>query len=196
MALADRVRGIITQPAAEWPVIAVEPATPASLYSGYIVPLALITPVCTVLSYALFLHFAVVLAVVIAIAMFALELVYVFVVALIADALAPSFDGVKDSTQSLKWIAYSLTPRWVAGVLTLVPGVGALLVLVGSLYSLYVLYLGAVPMMRVPQQKAVGYTIVLILCVVILGVVIGAILGAIVTALAISAAVGLHAVTH
>jgi hypothetical protein len=196
MAFAERVRGIITRPAAEWPLIAMEPATPASLYSGYIVPLALITPVCTVLSYAAFLHVALLIAIVIAAVSFLLELAYVFVVALIADALAPSFNGVKDGTQGLKWIAYSLTPRWLAGILTLVPGIGPLLVLVASIYSLYVLYLGAVPMMRVPQEKAVNYTIVLVLCVIILGIAIAAIVGAVVATLLVSAAMGLHSLTR
>lgn len=196
MALVDRVRAIVTQPAATWPVIAIEPATPASLFSGYIVPLALITPVCTLFSYALFLHFAILIGLVIAAVMFVLELVYVFVVALIADALAPSFDGVKDGTQGLKLIAYSLTPRWIAGILTLIPGIGALLVLVASLYSIYVLYLGVGPVMRVPQQKAVGYTVVLILCVVLLGAVVGGIVAAIFATLAVTAAVGLHSLTH
>ncbi|MBD5654921.1 MAG: hypothetical protein IAI50_07035 [Candidatus Eremiobacteraeota bacterium] len=45
--MIDRVRGIITLPAAEWPLIALEPATPSSPYSSYIVPLALIAPICT-----------------------------------------------------------------------------------------------------------------------------------------------------
>ena len=196
MALVDRVRGIITQPAAEWPIIAMEPATPASLYSGYIVPLALITPVCTLLSYALFLHFAILVAIVVGALSFVLELAYVFVVALIADALAPSFNGVKDGTQGLKWIAYSLTPRWVAGILTLIPFVGPLLVVLASLYSLYVLYLGAVPMMRVPQEKAIGYTVVLVLCVIVLGVIVGAVLAAVVAALTLGAMAGLGAVSH
>ncbi len=46
MSLVDRARNIITNPAAEWPVIAGEPASVGSLYTGYVIPLALIAPIC------------------------------------------------------------------------------------------------------------------------------------------------------
>ena len=42
MALVDRVKNILLSPRTEWPVIDAEPATVASLYTGYIMPLAAI----------------------------------------------------------------------------------------------------------------------------------------------------------
>jgi hypothetical protein len=194
MALVDRAKNIIMQPAAEWPVISMEPATPAALFTSYVIPLAAITPVCTFISYALFVHHLV-LGAVIAVLSFVLELAYVFLVAIIAQALAPNFGGAADRLAALKWIAYGYTPRWVAGIATLIPIVGALVVLVGSLYSLYVLYLGTVPMMRVPQERATTYVLVLLACVIVLGIVLGVIVGAVGAAIAISTAVatgGLH----
>ena len=119
-----------------------------------------------------------------------------FVVALIATALAPQFSGIPDRVASLKWIAYSLTPRWIAGIALLIPGFGALISLVGSLYSLYLLYLGAAPVMRVPQERAVGFTIVLIIAVIVLGIVVAAVVGAVVAAMIITAAAGIHSLTH
>lgn len=194
MALVDRAKNIIMQPAAEWPVISMEPATPAALFTSYVIPLAAITPVCTFISYALFVHHLV-LGAVIAVLSFVLELAYVFLVALIAQALAPNFGGANDRLAALKWIAYGYTPRWVAGIAYLIPIVGALVVLVASLYSLYVLYLGTVPMMRVPQDRATTYVLVLLACVIVLGIVLGVIIGAVGAAIAISSAVatgGLH----
>src|SRR5688572_32202306 len=38
--LLDRVKNILTNPKAEWPVIAAEPATVQSLFLGYALPLA------------------------------------------------------------------------------------------------------------------------------------------------------------
>jgi hypothetical protein len=195
MSLVDRARNIITRPAAEWPVIAMEPATPASLYTGYIIPLAAIAPVCSFIATAVFSHLLV-LAAVAAIVGYILELVIVFVVALIAGALAPNFAGTNDGTSALKWIAYGLTPRWVAGFAALIPIVGALIVLVASLYSLYVLYLGAVPMMRVPQDKAVTYSLVLLAIVIVLYILVFVILGAITAAVMISTAAATGALTH
>jgi hypothetical protein len=181
-------------PAAEWPVIAMEPATPAALFTSYVIPLAVISPVCSFIATALFAH-QIVLGAVIAVLSFVLELAYVFLVALIAQALAPNFGGANDRLAALKWIAYGYTPRWVAGIAYLIPIVGALVVLVASLYSLYVLYLGTVPMMRVPQERATTYVLVLLACVIVLGIVLGVIIGAVGAAIAISSAVatgGLH----
>jgi hypothetical protein len=191
----DRAQRIITSPQTEWPAIAVEPTTPAALYSGYIVPLALITPVCSLVSTVLFLHRTIFLGGVIAVTSFVLELVAVFVVALIADALAPSFNGVKDQTQALKWIAYAYTPRWIAGVLLLVPVLGSFLAFIGSLYSLYLLYLGAVPVIRVPAEKGIGYTVVVVIASIVLFVVIGIALAIIIGLLAVGTAIstgGIH----
>ena len=191
MALVDRARAIVTAPAATWPQIAAEPDTPQRLFSQYVVPLALISPVCSMLSYLIFLHRGIVVGLVVGVLGFGLELVYVAVVALLAAALAPSFDGAPNRMQALKWIAYSLTPRWLAGIALLVPIAGALITLVASVFGLYLLYLGARPMMRVPQDKTVGYTAVLILCVIVLGAIIAAVIGAVVAALLVTAAVAL-----
>ena len=46
MALVDRVKNILLSPRTEWPVIDAEPATVASLYTGYIMPLAAIPVIC------------------------------------------------------------------------------------------------------------------------------------------------------
>ncbi len=195
MALIDRAQRIITAPAAEWPLIATEPTPPGPLYSNYIVPLALITPVCTFLSIVLFSHRAVFLGAVIAIASFVLELVNVAIIALIAEALVPSFNGVKDRSAAFKWIGYSYTPRWVAGFAMLVPIAGPVISLIGAVYALYVLYLGAVPMMRVAPDKAAGYTIVVIVAAIVLFILVALVIGILFTLLAagaIMSAGGLH----
>jgi len=51
---------------------------------------------------------------------------------------------------------------------------GALAIL-GALYSLYLLYLGLPKLMKCPQDKALGYTVVTVLCFIIAGIVIGAV---------------------
>jgi hypothetical protein len=182
VALVDQAKSIILTPATEWPVIASSPPVPpATLYTSYIIPLALIPPVCSLISSLLFVHYGFVIAIVIAAMSFILELVSVFVVALIAQTLAPSFNGIADQDKALKWIAYANTPKWIAGVALLIPVLGFLVSLIGSLYSLYVLYLGTVPMMKVPQEKAIGYVVVVILVAIVISVLIG-VLGGIIGA--------------
>ena len=65
----------------------------------------------------------------------------VFIIALVVDALAPSFGGTKNQVQALKVVAYAYTASWVGGILSLVPALSVVGILFG-LYSLYLLYLG------------------------------------------------------
>ena len=101
-----------------------------------------------------------------------LSFVSVFVIAWLVDRLAPSFGGQRDGLRALKLTAYSYTPAWVAGILQLVPALGVLALLAGC-YGLYLLYVGLPVLMRCPQEKSVGYTIVLVLCAIVMSVVIG-----------------------
>src|SRR5687767_10873411 len=100
MALPDRVKRILLTPKEEWRVIDTEPATPASLYTGYIIPLAAIGPIAQAIGYSVFgvtLPFMgtyrtpIGSAITGAVVTFALTLVGVFVLALVIDALAPTF---------------------------------------------------------------------------------------------------------
>jgi hypothetical protein len=99
--------------------------------------------------------------------MYCFMLIGVFIIALVVDALAPSFGGTKNQIQALKVVAYSYTASWVGGILSLIPALGVIGILFG-LYSLYTLYLGLPVLMKAPQDKAVGYTVVVIICSIII----------------------------
>jgi len=96
------------------------------------------------------------------------------VVSLIVDALAPTFGGQKKPLNAFKVIAYGSTAAMVAGIFHLIPG-GSILVLLGSLYSIYLIYLGLPLLMKCPQEKAVAYTAVVIVCAIVAGLLISAI---------------------
>src|SRR4051812_13476274 len=139
--LVERAKNIITRPKTEWPVIAAEPATVGSLYRNYIMILAAIPVVATALGLLLFGINLIIVTVrpsigyVLsqAIVSYVMTLIGVFVIALIIEALAPTFGGQKDRVQALKVAAYSYTAAWVAGVVTIVPMLG-LLVLLAMIY--------------------------------------------------------------
>ena len=107
-----------------------------------------------------------------------LTLVSVVIVGKIIDFLAPRFNAVKNDINAFKLAVYSLTPGLVAGVFSLIPSLG-ILAFLGSLYGIYILYLGLPILMEVPQEKAVAYTVVTIIAVIVVMVVIAAIAGAI-----------------
>jgi hypothetical protein len=185
-ALVERVKGILLRPNSEWDVIDVEPATAKGLFTGYACILAAIPVVCGVIGGQLLGHSflgvtvrpPLVTSIVGAVLGYVLSLVMVFVIGLIIDALAPTFDGQKNQIQALKVAVYSYTASWVAGVLALVPPLMPLGILAG-LYGLYLLYLGLPKLMKAPQEKAVLYTLVTIVVAVVLSIVVGACVAAV-----------------
>ena len=179
--LVARARALLTKPADEWPVIAAEPATPADLIRGWAVPLAAIGPVAGFIHGQLFGFGAfgisyrpgIVAGLSTLVVSYVLGLIGVVVLALVAQNVAPRFGGVADRTSAFKLVVYGSTAAWAAGVFQLIPGLGLLGIL--GLYSLYLYYLGATPVMRVPQEKAAGFTAVTILAAVLLYLVVGAV---------------------
>ena len=163
--LQTRITNILKDPRAEWPVIEAERPTTEKLYRSYIAPLAAISAICgfigmTIVGITLpfvgtyreslprgFANMVV---------SFVLTLVGVYVAALVVNKLAPTFDSKPDEMQALKLVAYAQTPAWLAGVVTLIPALGPL-VLVGVLYAVYLFYLGLPILMKTPREKVIPY---------------------------------------
>jgi hypothetical protein len=184
MALVDRVKNILLTPRQEWAVIDAEPTVPVELYKQYIMPLAAIGPVAGMIGSTVFGYRVPMMgtfrapigqAFAAMVVTYLLTLGGVYVLALIIDALAPSFGGTKSQLQALKVAAYSSTASWVAGIFSLVPGLRFLGIL--GLYSLYLLYLGLPVLMKAPEEKALAYTILVILAALVLFLVIGLVAG-------------------
>jgi len=185
--LVERVQNMIMKPAAEWDVVAGEPATVGSIYTGYAMILAAIPAVATLLGSILFAHMNPVAAVVTGVVGYVLALVGLFITSFIVDALAPSFGGTKNQVQALKLVAYANTAAWVAGVLNIIPILGALASLVGGIYSLYTLYLGLPKLMKNPADKTLVYFIVTLVVAVVVYAVIGLVVGIVIGMLAVGA---------
>src|ERR1700691_21085 len=167
--LIGRAKSILLTPRAEWPVIAAEPDTIRGIYTGYIMILAAI-PAVKLLLASRFLGVSVLPIV---ITTYVLSLAGTFLVALIVDALAPTFGGQKDRVQALKVVAYAYTAAWVASIIGIVPGLGLLAALAGLIYGLYLLYLGLPFTMKCPTEKSLGYTAVTVIAAIIVYFVIG-----------------------
>ena len=175
----QRARALLLSPRTEWPVIAAEPATVADLYRRYILIVAAIPPVCGFIKSCLlgygwqgFQVFRLGIAAGIsqAVVGYAVALAVVYVVALIIDALAPTFAAQQNRVQALKVAAYSYTASWVAGIGLLLPlGLSVVIALAGAGYSIYLLYLGLPATMKVSADRAGGYTAVTMVVAIILG---------------------------
>ena len=176
MNLVERVKGILLTPRSEWDVIASETTTPSALFTGYVLPLAAIGPVAQVIGFSVLgvrmplggavYRTPIGAALTSAVVAYVLSLLGVWVMALIIDALAPTFGGTRSQIQALKTAAYSSTAIWVAGIFTLVPGLRVLYIL--GLYSVYLLYIGLPATMKAPADRAGPYTGVVIVAQIVL----------------------------
>jgi hypothetical protein len=183
MDLIGRVKKICLTPQAEWSVIAEEHTPAASLITQYVLPLAAVAAVAGLIGGSLvgqslpFIGtYRTPLATGLGLAIFSVvtAVIGVVVIAVIINALAPTFGAQKNSAQAFKVAAYSFTPAWVAGVFQILPALG-LLALLGALYGLYLLYLGLPRLMQCPADKAVGYTAVVVICAVVMSIALAAV---------------------
>lgn len=182
MKLIDRVVAILTRPQATWDEIESEPGDVATIYREYLLILAAVPAVAGFIGLSLIgvggfgstyrqpLFSGLVNMVV----GYALTLAVIYVVALIADALAPTFGGQKNLVNAVKLVGYASTAGLVGGVFSLIPAL-SMLGLLAALYSIYLLYTGITVMMKVAHEKALPYTAVLVVCGIVASVVLGAV---------------------
>jgi hypothetical protein len=170
MNIVARVKGLLLAPDPEWSVIAAESATLGGLITGYVLPVAGLSALGSLVGSVLWLGglgfgFAVRAAVI----GLMMSIVGVVVLSVVIDALAPTFGATKNSTSAAKVAAYSPTPAWIGGFFQIIPYLGSLIALIGAIYSLYLLYLGLMRVMKSPSDKAVGYTIVVVVVAIVVG---------------------------
>jgi hypothetical protein len=180
--LIARVRALLITPKFEWPIIAREPETPASLYKNYVLILAAIPALAGFLRGS-FIGYAdqylgtsrIEMSAALSgiIVEYALTLGSVYVLALIVDAVAALFGAQKNGMQALKLSAYSHTASWVASAGILLPGaLSFLVVLAGSLYGVYLMYVGLPHMMKSSVQRSAGYAAVVIVAAIFLNLIV------------------------
>ena len=179
MNLTERVKAVLLKPKQEWQTIAGEPTSIAELYKSYVMVLAAIGPVATIIGMSIVgirapfvgsFRVPITTSIASGIVHYILTLVGVYILALIIDGLAPTFSGQKNINQAFKVAAYSHTPGWVVGILWLIPALSPLGIL--GLYGLYLLYLGLPVLMKSPKEKSLGYTVTVVVAAVILFVLI------------------------
>lgn len=179
-ALIARVKNLLLSPGSEWEAIAREPAEPGKLVVRYVIPLVLIPTLAIVVGLSVLgvqvggqVRRAPVIEVGLSAALFfTLSILAVFVFASVIDWLAPRFGAAKSYRQAFKVSAYSITAAMVAGALTVAPAL-QILALLGSTYSLYLLFVGTPKVMAPSSKAAVNYSIVTTLVAIIIALLVG-----------------------
>lgn len=192
-ALVARAKAIILTPRDEWPRIAAETDRPGEIFRRHVLPLAAIGPVASLIGGQLFGYGAfgfsykpgLVAAIGTAVVSYAVTLVGIWVLSLIADFLAPKFGGESNRAQAFKLIAYGATASFLSGIFGLIPSLSVFGLL--GLYSLYLFYTGATPLMKVPADKTMAYTAVTIVAAIVLSLIVMPITAAIMALTGLSA---------
>lgn len=182
MNLIERVQAILLKPRDTWDTIAQESSDTTSIYRDYLVYLAAIPAIAGFIGFSVIgidmfgasYRVPIGAGLVNMVVGYLLSLVMIYVLALIANALAPTFKGERNQMNALKLIAYGATAGMLGGLFNLIPAL-SMLSLLAALYTVYLIYAGIPVMMKAPRDKALGYTVVLILCGIVAGVILGAV---------------------
>jgi hypothetical protein len=165
-----RAKAILVDPAAAWRGIEKDIGDPAYLLSRYVAVLALIPALSGFVGATLIgvvtpsgvLRADLIDGLFGAIVSYATSCAIVLLLGLIIDLLAPLFGGRRDFEDAFKLAVYSFTPLWLVGIFLLLPGLRFLL-LIGA-YGIYLFWLGAPRLTKVPEQQAANFTAVIVIC--------------------------------
>ncbi len=183
-ATLDRVKAILLRPRDEWPVIDREATPSGEIFTRYVMPLAAIGPLATFLGGQLFgyggfwFHYRPSLmgGLSTGIGSYVATLVGLLLVTFILDKLAPRFGGESSQRSAFKLLAYSSTAGFLAGAFQFVPSLGFLGLL--GFYSFYLFYTGAGPLMKIPPNRVLGFTVAAVASAFVLGAVLVSLLSA------------------
>jgi hypothetical protein len=169
--LIDRVKNILLTPKAEWARIATETPDQNKLFIGYALPLIVVAALCAfignvVIGLPFIGRLPIAWGLTQAIFQVGIGLVSLFISAVIANALAPTFGSRPDMGRAQQLVIYGSTASLVAGVFAIFPPL-AVLSIVGGLYSIVLMYFGLPAVMNTPADKQVVYLVVLIIAYIV-----------------------------
>ncbi len=189
-AFLERAKALVTNPKETWVTIRGEATSVQELYMSWILVGAAIPPVCHFVGTILFgikvplinvtIRPGLFDSLITLIISYGIGLLSVYVLALILSKLAPKFGGQEDLVSSLKLVAYSMTPVWIAGVLSLLGlSILGIVQLVAGCYGLYLLFIGIPTLTGVPEGRRPTYFGASVLCSFVVMLVLSVIMTAV-----------------
>lgn len=162
--ILSRAYGLFSDPKREWEQIRAEETTIPNILIGYVAPLALIPPVCGLVGDTVFgrrigeavFRPEIGEAIISLVVTWIVSIALVFLLGLLIDSLAETFDAERNDLAAQKVAAYSLTPAFLSGVFSLWPPLWWI-----SLFALaamvFLMYRGLPILMKAPPERALGY---------------------------------------
>lgn len=153
-----RAKNVMANPKGIWAAAKIEEETSSELFQQYVVPLTIISVAAAFIGFT-FIGFEVPLigtfrwpffhGLVYTALSFLLQLVFIFVSAMIVEKLAPMFGASVRRIDALKLVAYSLTPVLIGSLVLIIPSLCWLIYLF-MLYSVCLFFNG------LPEMTGVG----------------------------------------
>ncbi|MBN1542777.1 YIP1 family protein [candidate division KSB1 bacterium] len=168
--IINRIKKLLSNPANEWPVINVESGNSTHIIKNYLVYLVGVAIAAQFVG-GLFLGRNLFASLISSLVIGVLMIVGFYVAAYVINLLSPSFGGIQDDQKAFKLVAYAATASLVAQIVVILPFLG-IVALIGSLYSIYLFYVGAPIVLGVPKEKSLLFTLVSILVMVGVSIVI------------------------
>lgn len=188
--IVERVKQIVLKPRETWETISTEEATVTGLFKEYLLILAAIPALASFLGkwiigiripFSGVHHLTLGESLITSIVSYFLIVAGVWLLGKVVSYLASNFGSTRDDVKGMKVAVYMYTPFLAAGIFYIIPALSPL-VLIAGFYGLYLLYIGLPIVMETPKEKAMAYTVVVVVALILIYIIIGAISGAILNA--------------
>ena len=182
MKLFQRIKDILFSPTATWPLIEAEDTDTKRIFTGYVMNIALVPAIASFIGMSFFgigidgtqVRVPLLSGLANAVVSYLLSLVMIYLLAKMANKMAPTFGGRQDPLMALKLIAYSSTAAMLGGIFSVFPSYAAL-GLAPTLYSVFLLARGIPVLMKSAPDRTITYTSILLIATMVSGTLIGAI---------------------
>lgn len=168
------IRDLLLRPKEVWLKISNQSIDLKNLFLTYAMVLAFIPAVAIAIGYGVvglkvgavgYFKMSLWSAVFAALAAYAINLLAVYAAGLALRFIGNYFHAEAPLSAYLTLVIYSATPVWLAGIFYLVPALSMLGFL--SIYGVYLLYLGLPILIKIPEDKALPYTVWVIVAMIV-----------------------------
>jgi hypothetical protein len=121
-----------------------------------------------------------------------LAIATLYIIPPVLAAIAPSFGGQNNSLNALKLFVFAMTPAWIGSMLGILPVIGWLGAIAGSIYAIILFWQHVDEAMSVPADKKVIYVIASIVCIGVIMWVISAVAMGIAAGMFVHNVIGPH----
>jgi len=183
MTIFDRAREIIMNPRVTWQAIKGEAIDLKQVFLNYAAPLALIPAVSSLIGISLFglrmpaghlIRAPFFESLLVSVLTYAVSLLAIYITGYIIYGLAPYFGSKADLNLAMKLVIYSATPFWLAGIFSILPGLGILSIL--GLYGVYLMVVGLPELLGTPPDKVIWYTAAIIISLIVVNFILSTVI--------------------